>query len=196
MIDLLGAIRKSHPFQIRVYDAAGDTRIIGVPEGRTKWKQAAQAIMARPWARLDFLDRNGADIGYIENDEVSTALSAMHSAPLSEGAAAGASVPPWMADAILRAQELVLQHRDKEHRMILESMASMIRANAEATRELVTLLRAQRDVAADVAAANARLEAREEMGDQPRGLVEELAEAAPKLIEIAREVGILPTKAN
>lgn len=191
MIDLLAALRKVHPAQVRVYDAAGECRTVGVPEGRTKWKQVATTIMARPWARLDMLDRNGADIGYIENDEVSSVSTAL--APLAAGAGPEASVPPWMADAILRGQELVLKHRDQEHKALLESVGTVLRANAEATRELVALFRAQRDVAADVAASNARLEA-QEASKQQTGLLEELTEAAPKLLEIGRELGLLPAK--
>ena len=70
MADLIvKRLRELQPKTVRAYDAADEARDIAVPERRKKWAQVIEALNARPWVRAELLDKKGATLGYVDNDQ-------------------------------------------------------------------------------------------------------------------------------
>lgn len=167
---LLATCRRLGPVKVRVYDAADESRDIAVPTRRSKWSQVIAAVDARPWVRCELLNKEGAVLGYVENDGAPSDVEDL-GAPASGGAAQTGAMLRLMLDA----QRVALTYRDKEHVELMRGMGDMMRTQTDAIKQLVGLYQAQVSVAAEVAAMQASAEAG---GDIDQWV--KLIEAAPQ----------------
>lgn len=171
---LIAMLRRLQPTRVRVFDANDEARDVAVPTRRRKWTQVIAAIEARPWVRAELLDKAGAALGYVENGAPAGDLEELG------GGVGGGRLGDcrWFLELMIKAQSTALTYRDKEHSALLGSMRDMLVAQGEATRELVAVMRMQRDEAMELA----QLRAAAQQGD---GLDEviKLIEASPKLAQ-------------
>jgi hypothetical protein len=167
---LLAKLRQLAPSKVRVYDGAGEHRDVAVPNRRKRWSPVIEAIESKPWVQCELLDKQGAVLGYVENDGEAKEI---------ENLAAGSGKDRWFLEMMLKAQETALRWRSKDHEALLAGMANMLEANTRATHELIEIFRVQRDVSADIAAMQA---AAENGGDFDQ--VIKLIEASPQLMTV------------
>ncbi len=170
---LVASLRKLAPIRVRVVDSHDESRDVAVPHGRKRWSQVASTIEAMPWVRCELLDKVGAILGYVQNDGAAEGLEDI-SAPASSAAVQAR----WMLELMLRAQQVALTYRDKEHVAVLASMREMMEVSTGAMREMREIWREQREAAVEVA----QLRAAAEAGDGMEQVVK-LIEASPKLMQ-------------
>lgn len=174
---LLAALKRHCPAKVRALDAADEARIIAVPSGsRKRWTKVMIAIDARPWVRLEFLDKSGDILGYHDNDRPAGELEDL--AVAGDGKVA-ASVVARQADLkmMLEAQKVALSYQREETREMLAGVAELLRANVEGVKQLVQLYQVQVQVAAEVAALRATAEAGDDLDKWVK-----MMEAAPDAV--------------
>jgi hypothetical protein len=171
---LLATLRRAEPVKVRVYDAQDDSRDIAVPTRRKRWSHVAQTIDARPWVRCELLDKSGGVLAYVINDGPAGELEEL----TDREASGNQSQQRWFLEMMIRAQTTALTFRDKEHSALLQSMRDMLELNMANTRELMGIMRLQRDESMALAEIRA---AAEQNGDWDR--VVKLIEASPKLLQ-------------
>lgn len=172
---LLAQLRRVAPVKVRVYDAQDESRDVAVPTRRKRWSQVVLTVEARPWVRVELLDKAGAILGYVENDGAAEEIEDI-GAPAGGG---GRSIEArWMLELMLKAQRTALEFRDKEHSALLASMTAMLDVNAQNMRETVGIMRQQRDEAMELARIRAAAEAGGDL-DQ----IIKLVEASPQLMQ-------------
>jgi len=171
---LLQALRRLAPHLVRVFDGSDEYRDIAVPTRRKRWSQVIDTIEARPWIRCELRAKGGAVLGYVERDERE---------PAGELEDITARMPPeaqhmrWYLDMMLRAQTMALTMVNKEHAAMFGAMQGILEVQTQATREIVELMRQQRDAAAELATIRAT-------ATQDDGLEQilKILEASPKLM--------------
>lgn len=179
---LLAALRSAHPVRVRVYDAQEQPREIAVPTRRKRWSQVVETVEAIPWVRVEMLDKAGGILGYVKNDGPADEVE-----ELTAPAGAAASQARWMLELMIRAQTTALQYRDKEHTTLLASVREVLDVQSQAMREMIGLMRAQRDEAMELA----QIRAAAAQGDGMDEIVK-LIEASPKLMQtLAPVLGLL-----
>lgn len=171
---LIATLRKLAPARVRVFDAQDVSRDVAVPSGRKRWSAVAATVEARPWVRLELLDKHSAILGYVENDAAPGELEDIGAREPS-----GMGQARWFLELMIKAQTAALTFRDKEHTALLQSVREILDVNSQATREMMQLMRAQRDEAMELAAIRAAAEQGDGM-DQ----VVKLIEASPKLMQL------------
>lgn len=171
---LLATLRSLAPVRVRVYDAQDEHRDIAVPTRRKKWAQVVNTIEARPWIRAELLDKQGCVLGYVQNDGPAGDIEDItdHDTSAQQG------MHRWFLEMMIRAQTTALSFRDKEHAALLEAMRGMMELNTANTRELMGIMRLQRDEAMELAQIRA---AAAEGGDFDQIL--KLIESSPKLLQ-------------
>jgi len=174
---LLSALRQLAPAKVRAYDAEDNARDIAVPTRRKRWSAVIQAIEARPWIRVECLDRSGAVLGYVQNDGPAEELEELGTTP--HGAVA--MQQRWLLELLIRAQQTALTYRDKEHSALLVAVRDIMAVQSDATRELVVLMRAQRDIAAEMAAQRAAAAAG--TGEMTADDIIAILKESPKMLE-------------
>jgi hypothetical protein len=173
---LLASLRKLCPARVVVFDHGDDKREVAVPTRRKKWSQVVEAIEARPWSRVECLDKSGAVLGYIEQDDAPTELETI-------GVGGGkVAETKAMLELMLRAQDMALKYQDKDRATLMQSVRDILEVNTAATRELVGLMRMQRDTAADIAAMRAGAAAAEGKEDGDWDKLLKVLEDSPKLM--------------
>jgi hypothetical protein len=84
----------------------------------------------------------------------------------------------WYLDLMLRAQTMALQMVGKEHAAMFGAMQGILEVQTQATREIVELMRQQRDAAAELATIRATANA-----DDGLDQILKILEASPKLMQ-------------
>lgn len=172
---LLQALRRLAPHSVRVFDGSDEYRDIAVPTRRKRWTQVIDTIEARPWVKCELRAKGGAVLGYVERDERE---------PAGDLEDIATRVPPeaqhmrWYLDQMLRAQTMALQMVGKEHSAMFAAMQGILEVQTQATREVIELMRQQRDAAAEIATIRAT-------ASQDDGLdqILKILEASPKLMQ-------------
>ena len=173
---LLAKLRDVAPHSVRVYDSSDDHRDVAVPTRRKRWSQVIETIDARSWTRVEMLDKSKSILGYVDNESPEApALEDISGA--SGGLSAAAAQSRWFLEMMIRAQTVALQYRDKEHTTLLGAVREVLEVQMQGTREMISLMRAQREEAMDLAQIRAAAESGDSM-DQ----VVKLIEASPKLM--------------
>lgn len=181
--EILRKLRETHPHRVRVYVSQAEDseyRDLAVPGGRKRWAPVVEMIEGRPWGRIELQDKAGLILGEVRNESGSLALTGGEDelpAALPQGMAAVPALVRWIVSEIIRAQQMALTYRDKEHGHLMQSVVDMLRVNTEAVRSLSQIHQAQLSAAVD--AAQARAEA-ESTGDLDK--VVKILEASPELI--------------
>jgi hypothetical protein len=168
---LLAKLRQLAPYKVKAYDGSDESREIAVPQRRKRWNAVIESIEARPWVRVELLDKQGAILGYVENDGVAGELET-----IGQDSDRG-NRERALLEMMLKAQKVALEYRDKEHTTLLQGMSEMIRANTQAMNQLTSIYQVQVQVAAEVAAAQATAAAG---GDMEQWI--KLIEASPQLL--------------
>lgn len=172
---LLGALRRLAPHSVRVFDGSDEYRDIAVPTRRKRWTQVIDTIEAMPWLRCELRAKGGAVLGYVEREVDGKA---------GELEELGARLPPeaqhmrWYLDMMLRAQTMALTMVNKEHAAMFTAMQGILEVQTQATREVIELMRQQRDAAAEIATIRATA-AQDDGLDQ----ILKIIEASPKLMQ-------------
>lgn len=149
-VDIAATLRHYQPVSVRAYDAHDDVRDIAIPHGaRTKWKRAAKTIEARPWVRLDLLDKAGKTLAHVDNDGPAEDVE---------------DLAPAATSATARDERmLALYHRitrdvrAMESRELLDNLAAcreMMKVVTEGMRTLADIQRAQVAALAELRAAS------------------------------------------
>lgn len=171
---LLAALRRCAPVKVRVYDAQDESRDVAVPTRRKRWSQVVETIEARPWVRVEMLDKAGAVLGYVENDGPAEELE-----DLGGGESRGGVFRERMfLELMIKAQTTALQYRDKEHTTLLQNVSVILQTNANVMQETIAMMRLQRDEAMAVAQLRAEAENGGDIGE-----IVKLIEASPKLMQ-------------
>lgn len=182
--ELATVLRQYQPCSLRAYDAHDDTRDIAIPPGaRTKWSRAAATVNARPWVRLDLLDRTGKVLFHVEHDGPSTDVE-----ELSPGMSATDRRDERMLALLLRAQR---EGREADRRDTVELIGGcreMMRVLTDAVRALSDIQRAQIQALQDSFAARASSSSSsDEAGSAVDDLVKSLLPAMlPQMLAAAR----------
>lgn len=166
-------LRNVAPAKVRAFDSSGEAREIGVPERRRKWAAVIEAVQAMPWVKLELLDKKGAVLGYIEHPDADDDQG-------DERGAVDDSREARMLGLMLEAQRVVLSSRTKEHQELLVAMTEVLRAQAQAARELTAIYQAQVQSAMSVAQMRAELQQSDGLDAFIKALPE-LTEHGPKL---------------
>lgn len=175
---LLAKLRQLSPVKVRAYDAEDNPRDIAVPTRRKRWSAVIEAVEARPWIRVECLDRSGAVLGYVTNDGPAEDVEELG---VATPGGAVAMQQRWLLELMIRAQQTALTYRDKEHSALLVAVRDIMAVQSEATRELVVLMRAQRDIAAEMAAQRAAAAAGS--GELDLDTVVALLKESPKMLK-------------
>lgn len=173
---LLSNLRRVAPVKVRVFDAQDEARDVAVPTRRKKWSQVVQTIEARPWVRVEMLDKTGAVLGYVENDGPAEDLEDISGGGDSGGR--GMIGHRAMLEMMIKAQTVALSYRDKEHTTLLQNVSLILQTNAGVMHEWLEIMRAQRDAAVEMAELKAAAEAGGEMEQ-----IVKMIEASPKLMQ-------------
>lgn len=137
--ELASILRQYQPVSLRAYDAHDDTRDIAIPHGaRTKWRRAAATVDARPWVRLDLLDKAGKVLYHVDNDGPAVDLE-----ELSPAASSAVARDERMLALLMRAQREALSLTSRDTVDLLGACREMMRVVTEATRALADIQRAQ-----------------------------------------------------
>jgi hypothetical protein len=171
---LLQALRRLAPHTVRVYDSSDEHRDIAVPTRRKRWTQVIETIEARPWLRCELRAKGGAVLGYVEQREEPEGDDLLPNVPIPEHA----QHMRWYLDLMLRAQTMALQMVGKEHAAMFGAMQGILEVQTQATREIVELMRQQRDAAAELATIRATANA-----DDGLDQILKILEASPKLMQ-------------
>lgn len=172
---LLQALRRLAPHGVRAYDGSDEYRDIAVPTRRKRWAQVIETIEARPWSRCELRAKGGAVLGYVERDEREREATELEDVT--------ARMPPeaqhmrWYLDMMLRAQTMALQMVNKEHAAMFGAMQGILEVQTQATREIVELMRQQRDAASELATIRATAQ-----NDDGLDQILKILEASPKLM--------------
>jgi len=171
---LLATLRSLAPVKVRVYDAQDEYRDVAVPSRRKRWAHVVGAIEARPWVRAELLDKKDCVLGYVQNDGVAGDLEELTDPAVSSQQ----GMQRWFLEMMIKAQTTALSFRDKEHAALLTAMKEMMEINMGNTRELMLIMRLQRDEAMELAQIRA---AAEKGGDWEQ--IVKLIESSPKLLQ-------------
>jgi hypothetical protein len=177
---LLTALRRCAPVSVRAYDAEENPREIAVPTRRKRWSQVVTTIEARPWVRVELLDKRGAAIGYVENDGPAEELEELGP---GHGGSAVALNQKWLLELMIKAQTTALAARDREVTSLLNGVGSVMQIQGEAMRELVILMRMQRDAAVDVVQARAAAAAAASDGQLSIDDIMSIIKESPKVLQ-------------
>jgi hypothetical protein len=173
---LIAHLRRVSPVKVRVYDSSDEYRDVAVPQRRRRWGQVVEAIEARPWVRCELLDKSGAALAYVENAGPAGDLEDLGG---SEPKAAAAQQTRYFLELMIKAQTTALTFRDKEHAALLASVREVLEVQTQSMREMMLIMREQRDAAAEVATMRAAAESGSDI-DQ----VVKIIEASPKLMQM------------
>lgn len=122
----LDELRKLDPAALKVTLADGSERPVAVPKIRNRWQRVYQTMDALPWVRVEALDKNGAILGVVEDDQAD-ALAAESGVDELAGMAR-------MARIMLE----VMRSTQRETRQMFEAQ---MRGNAELVEALITSMR-------------------------------------------------------
>lgn len=171
---LLQALRRLAPHSVRVFDGSDEYRDVAVPTRRKRWSQVIDTIDARPWLRCELRAKGGSVLGYVEREE--REAGELEDLP--------SKMPPeaqhmrWYLDMMLRAQTMALTMVNREHAAMFAAMQGILEVQTQATREVIELMRQQRDAAAEIATIRATA-AQDDGLDQ----ILKIIEASPKLMQ-------------
>jgi hypothetical protein len=172
---LLAKLRSLAPVSVRAYDGAGEVREIAVPGGRKRWSAVTATIEARPWTRVDLLDKAGRVLGHHDNDAPPEGIEDISTPP-------SMLQPKWFLELVLRAQDVALGHRQKEFTAILNGVHQILALQAGMMTEQIEWMRSQRDEAVEMERSRAAV-APVTGEDDGLGEMLKLIEASPKLME-------------
>jgi uncharacterized membrane protein YqiK len=181
---LLATLKLHNPHRVAVYsgDTDDEPRKVAVPTRRRKWSQVIAAITARPWSRVELLDKAGDVLGYVDNDAEAGDVEDLGTSRALAGQAGQVMLAERMNAMCERAAERALSARRTEVDMILRANAAVVEQMTSAMSSMATTLREVADAREEKANAEADAAlaaAAAADGDQMKQLVE----ALPMLVQ-------------
>lgn len=178
MIKTLLARLKSHnPKRVRAYNSDDETRDIAVPERRRKWASVIEALNARPWSHAELLDKSGAILATVQNDEPAGELEEL--TPSTGRAGDPIVQAERIAVLVQRSVTAALSHREREHETLLRAQSEVVREMVAGMRSLAGLYREQLAVERDVSAARIA-----GLASEDKDQVTQVIEALPMLVQL------------
>jgi len=123
----LDEIRKLEPAALKVTLSDGSERPVAVPKIRNRWQRVYQTMDALPWVRVEALDKNGAILGVVEDDEADELAAEV-----------GAGDP---LDGMARMARIMLEVMRSTQRETRQMFEAQMRGNAELVEALITSMR-------------------------------------------------------
>jgi hypothetical protein len=173
---MIAKLRQLQPHRVRVYQDADNYKDVAVPQRRKRWAQVVAAIESLAWSRCELLDKSGAILGMIEN--AATELESLESSG-GGGGGGGVMRERWLIEAVIKAQQVALTYRDKEHTTLLQCVKEVLQINMQSMRELHQIMSMQRNEAIE---EMERVRAAADQGSDMDQIVK-LIEASPKLMQ-------------
>jgi hypothetical protein len=175
---LLATLRRHVPFRVRAYNGDDDARDIAVPQNRRKrWGQVIEAIEAKPWTRIELLDKSGAALGYCDNE--GPARDVEDIGPSFAGLGGQLLLAERISALVVKAQREAMSFRDAEVTALLKAQGDVVREMAAGVTALASVYREQTVAAEDAAEARAAAQLAANGGSQ----LKELMEALPVLMQ-------------
>lgn len=116
-------LRKLDPVSLKVTLSDGTEKPVAVPKVRNRWQRVYQVLDSLPWVRVEALDKHGAVLGVVEDDEELDAVA-------EEASGAGGDGYAKMARVMLE----VMRSTQRETRMMFEAQ---MRGNAELVEAVI-----------------------------------------------------------
>ena len=173
---LLQELKRHAPTTVRAYLGDDDARDISVPARRRRWSVVIAAITARPWSRVELLDKRGAVLAYVDNGAEATEVEELTSASTREADGQYAHAER-IVRLVLHGQREAMAFRDAEVRALLAAQGAVVRELTEGMSALTRMYREQVATAAEVGELKA-------LASSSGGGAKEFLEAAPQLLQM------------
>lgn len=173
---LLATLKRHNPHKVRAYNGEDDARDIAVPQRRRRWASVIEAIEAKPWSRVEMLDKSGAVLGYCDNEGPSRDVEDL--APSFAGIGGQLLLGERIAHLCMTSVAKAVAQRDDETKALLAAQRDVVKEMASAVQALGEVYREQ-TVAAEQAAESRAIAAAASEGGQ----LKELMEALPVLMQ-------------
>ena len=173
---LLATLKRHNPFKVRCYNGEDDTRDIAVPQRRRRWASVISAIDAKPWSRVELLDKSGAVLGYADNEGGARDVEEL--GPSFVGVGGQLMLGERIAALAVKTAVDALKLRDSEMTSLLRSQGDVVRELTNGVRALAEVYREQNLAVEE--AAEARIAA---VAEASGGDWKQLLEAMPVLLQ-------------
>lgn len=178
---LLATLKRHNPFRVRVYNGEDDTREVAVPQRRRRWATVIEAIEAKPWTRVELLDKSGAVLGYADNE--GPARDTEDLTPSFAGVGGQLMLGERIAALCMKSVQTAFATRDAEMSALLQAQGAVVREMATAVTALGEVYQAQREAAEDAAESRAVAEVAAAAAANG-GQLKELLDALPQLVQL------------
>lgn len=175
---LLATLKRHNPFKVRAYNGEDDSRDIAVPTRRRRWSQVIAAVDAKPWSRVELLDKSGAVLAYVDNEGAARDLEDL--GPSFAGVGGQLMLGERIAALAVKTATDALRLRDSEMTTLLRAQGDVVRELTNGVKALAEVYREQ--TLAVEEAAEARIAA---VAEQSGGDMKQLMEALPVLLQAA-----------
>lgn len=169
---LLATLKRHNPHRVRCYNGDDDVRDVAVPQRRRRWSTVIEAIEARPWSRVELLDKSGAVLGYADNEGPARDVEDL--APGFAGVGGQLLLAERIAALVVKAQREAMTFRDSEVSALLKAQGDVVREMSAGVRALAEVYREQTVAAEDAAEARAAAAAAAASSSELKQLVEAL----------------------
>jgi hypothetical protein len=173
---LLATLKRHNPHKVRAYNGEDDARDVAVPQRRRRWSTVIEAIEAKPWSRVELLDKSGAVLGYCDNEGPSRDVEDL--APSFAGVGGQLLLGERIAQLCMSSVARAVSQRDEETKALLAAQRDVVKEMAAAVQALGEVYREQTVAAEQAAEARAVAAAAGEGGQ-----LKELMEALPMLMQ-------------
>lgn len=173
---LLATLKSHNPHKVRAFNGEDDSRDIAVPQRRRRWAAVIGAIEARPWSRVELLDKSGAVLAYVDNE--GPARDVEDVGPSYAGIGGQLLLGERIAAVAMKAAREAVLSRDEEMKALLAAQGTVVREMAAAVKSLGEVYREQ-NVAAEEAAEARALAATAGQSSE----LKELLDAVPQIVQ-------------
>lgn len=173
---LLATLKRHNPFKVRCYNGEDDTRDVAVPQRRRRWASVISAIEAKPWSRVELLDKSGAVLGYADNEGAARDVEEL--GPSFAGIGGQLLLGERIAALAVKTAVDAMKLRDSEQQSLLKAQGDVVRELTNGVRALAEVYREQ-NIAVEEA-AEARIAA---VAEASGGDWKQLVEALPVLLQ-------------
>lgn len=175
---LLATLKMHNPHKVRAFNGEDDSRDIAVSHKRKRWSQVISVLDARPWSRVELLDKSGALLACVDNDGPAREVEDI--APSFAGVGGQLLLGERIAALCMRSVATAVGQRDEEMRALLQAQGSVVKEMAAAVQSIAEVYREQTVAAEEAAESRAAAAAAASGGD-----IQQLLAAMPQLLQLA-----------
>ncbi len=173
---MLATLKRHSPFKVRVYNGEDDTRDVAVPTKRRRWAQVIAAIDAKPWSRIELMDKSGAALAYLDNEGPARDMEEL--GPTFAGVGGQLLLGERIAALAVKTAVDALKLRDSETTTLLRAQGEVVRELTNGVKALAEVYREQTMAVEDAAEQRIAAAAEASGGD-----LKQLMEAMPVLLQ-------------